>query len=616
MISFKWLNGLALAAAVVLAGGCGSGSGGSPITPIPQPVQKDLALTLSFDSPQVVSDGHSTVKISVDVRDKSNNSAVAKEAVSFAVDSGRLSAGTVSTDDGGTASTVFDSNNDKSNRTVTVTATAGGTKVSATIAVVGTTIVFGGNPSTVIGDATDVVLSVLDGAGAKVPNAAVTLTSTGGTLDKTSVTTDASGNATVKFTATTSGTATISATGMGATNSRQIAVSGVNFKFEPMASSTVTIDTCTVLKVDLLGASGPISFATTRGTMYTDAACTVGGGTALTGVPLVGSTATVYTKSDKAGTVTVQAIISGASTTISFNYVSVTPSSIQISASPTTVAVGGNTEARAIVRDAKGNPVEGQQVFFSSTGATPLPQIALTNSSGVAVSKFTADSVPSGQGEIQLKAEMPTFGLSATSALTISGSPVQVSIGTNDVVTIVDAPPIYQYAMSVTVKDSNGSPVPGQVVTISLAVSDYGKGYYVAGSSLWSKVTTASCPSEDPNGNGVVDPGEPGDVNGNGILDPQNGTTIRAANSTATGNTFNVTMGADGRATIWLEYPKNEASWLKVDIVASAAVSGQNAVAHSTFYTPVPASVLQAVNVQPAFYVSPYGTAPSCTDPK
>lgn len=595
--------------------GCGGGNGPSKLEqPVPE---KDLVLSLSFDSPQVITDGRSTVTLTADVRDKATNGVVADQPVVFSVDSGRLSAATVSTDAGGTATTVFDSKANKSNRTVVVTAKAGSATVTAKLQVLGTSIVFGGSPSTVVGEATDIVVSVLDGAGTKVPFAELALSASGGGLDQTAVKTDSTGNATVKFSATTSGVATITASGMGATNSTKVTVSGLNFKFRPLASSTVTIDTCTVLRVDLLGSAEPVGFATTRGTLHTDAACASTGTTSVTGVPLVGGTATVYTKSSQAGSASVQAYVAGASTIQNLNYVSVTPTSLQISASPTTVAIGGDTEVRAIVRDAKGNPVENQQVFFSSTGASPFPQIATTNSSGVAVSKFTADKVPSGQGAVEIKAEMPAFALNATSSLTISGSPVQVSIGLNDKLEVIESPPTYRYVMSVTVKDSNGSPVPGQLVTMSLAIPEYGKGTYKyeTGKTEWVQNYAAKCDAEDPNGNGVVDPGEIGDVNGNRVLDPQNGTTIRAANATSVGNTFNVKVGDDGRAAIWLEYPKSEASWLKVDVSATASVSGQNAVAHSMFYTTVPSDVIKNKDVTPAFAVSPFGTSSSCTNP-
>lgn len=597
---------------ISMLAGCGGGSGASDL--VQPPKASEVVLALSFDSPQVVTDGRSTVTLTADVRDKTSNAVVADMPVTFSVDSGRLSAAVVNTDASGAASTVFDSNANKSNRVVVVTAKAGSSTVTAQLQIIGTTIVFGGSPSTVIGEASNIVVSVLDGAGTKVPFADLTLSAVGGAVDKTSVKTDSTGNATVKFSATTSGTATVSASGMGAAGSTQISVSGLNFKFRSLTSSTITIDTCTALTVDLVGSSDPVGFATTRGTLHTDSSCSSAGSTSVTGVPLSAGAATIYTKSSQAGSANVQAYVAGASTIQSLNYVSVTPSSIQISASPTTVAIGGDSEVRAIVRDARGNPVENQQVFFSSSGATPFPQIATTNSSGVAVSKFTADKVPSGQGAVEIKAEMPTFGLNATSSLTISGSPVQVSIGLNDKIETIESPPTYRYVMSVTVKDSNGSPVPGQLVTMSLAVPEYQKGRYNVGAA-WVQSVSATCDSEDPNGNGIVDAGEVGDVNGNGVLDPQNGTTIRAANSTSVGSTFNVKVGDDGRAAIWLEYPKSEATWVRVDVSATASVSGTNSVAHSQFYTPPPADVIKNKDVTPAFVVSPFGTSTSCTDP-
>lgn len=600
--------------AAMVIGGCGGGGSGAPFV-VPPPVPKNVVMSLYFDTPQLVSDGRSTVVVTAEVRDATTNAALVDEPVTFSVDSGRISVGSAKTDASGSATTAFDSNNDKSNRTVTVTARAGSATVTASLKVIGTTILFGGSPSGIAGKPTEVVISVLDGGSNKVAGAVVALSATGGVLDVSSVTTDSAGSAKVQLTPSAGvATASLTASALGAANTRSLTVSGVDFAFQPHAAK-VNIDTCTPLKVDLIGAAGPVGFGTTRGTVHADAGCT-GAATNLTGIALNGTTATVYVKSSKAGATSVTAFTGTATTVTTFDYVSATAASIQLSASPTTVAIGGSTEVRALVRDAKGNPVENQQVFFSSPGASPSPLTATTNSSGVAVSRFTADQVPSGQAEVDLKAELPGTPLSSITKLTISGSPVQIAIGLDDKIEVVDSPPGYRYKLAVSVKDSNGSPVPGQVVTMSLNTPKFRKGYYVSVTEGWRQVRTVEeCPAEDTNGNGVAGPGEPGDVDNDGILDPQNGTTIRAKDTAVVGNTFNVTVGSDGRAEIWLEYLKSEASWIYVDISASAFASGQNAVAHSLFWTSVPASAVSSKESTPAFVDSPFGLSGSCFDP-
>ncbi|MFC6219657.1 beta strand repeat-containing protein [Pelomonas aquatica] len=231
--------------------------------------------------------------------------------------------------------------------------------------------------------------------------------------------------------------------------------------------------------------------------------------------------------------------------------------------------------------------------------------------------------------------------------LTIVSNPVSISIGTDNTIALGASTLTYVKKYVVLVVDSAGNPKAGVQVTPSVDLGGYGKGYwkYNLVTQVWERspgygsmgLLTATCPNEDLNRNGVIDSGE--DVNGNQQLDPRKSDV----SVTLVGST---TTDANGVAVLQLEYPQNVASWVKYKITVTAAGvlsppayfplgqpvslpsqslgallgSGTPSPVENYLYTydwlPVRASDLGSATVAPAFALSPYGVAADCTSTK
>jgi hypothetical protein len=234
-----------------------------------------------------------------------------------------------------------------------------------------------------------------------------------------------------------------------------------------------------------------------------------------------------------------------------------------------------------------------------------------------------------------------------TTALTIVSNPVSISIGTDNTISLGASTLTYVKKYVVLVVDSAGNPKAGVQVTPSVDLGGYGKGYwrYNTVTSLWERspdygnagLLAATCPNEDLNRNGVIDTAE--DVNGSQQLDPRKSdVSITLVGSTTT--------DANGVAVLQLEYPQNVASWVKYKITVTAAGvlsppayfplgqpvtlpsqslsallgSGVTAPVENYLYTydwlPIRATDITSQSVAPAFANSPYGVAVGCTSSK
>jgi hypothetical protein len=153
----------------------------------------------------------------------------------------------------------------------------------------------------------------------------------------------------------------------------------------------------------------------------------------------------------------------------------------------------------------------------------------------------------------------------------IGGTASSVSIGMPTTV-VIDGPTIYRIPMSVLVSDSNGNPVNGATVNLSVWPIIYWTG--------WSDTTTGPqyCfwyDNEDLNRNEVLDPGE--DLNAftpgynNGVLDP--------AKATAGAIPATVVTDENGVAEFDYYWQKVFAIWTNVEIRASVVVYGSETIA-------------------------------------
>src|SRR5579863_2116560 len=124
----KFLSMMITAAAMLALAGCGS-SGSGPLTGggkttggSPPPTAKTLSLTTSV--PQIPSDGSQTATITALLRD-ANNNVVASVPVGFQASSGALQVTEGTSGSDGTATATLGAAGDPTNRTITITATAG-----------------------------------------------------------------------------------------------------------------------------------------------------------------------------------------------------------------------------------------------------------------------------------------------------------------------------------------------------------------------------------------------------------------------------------------------------------------------------------------------------------
>ena len=75
------------------------------------------------------------------------------------------------------------------------------------------------------------------------------------------------------------------------------------------------------------------------------------------------------------------------------------------------------------------------------------------------------------------------------------------------------------------------------------------------------------------------------------------------------------TTGADGSAGVSIIYPQDHASWVAVEVTASATVQGTQSSTSTKFWLPMLAADITSPSVTPPGQVSPYGVAATCINP-
>ncbi|WP_124447662.1 Ig-like domain-containing protein [Paucibacter sp. KBW04] len=235
----------------------------------------------------------------------------------------------------------------------------------------------------------------------------------------------------------------------------------------------------------------------------------------------------------------------------------------------------------------------------------------------------TSDATPCANG----------FAINPVS-LTIVESPISISIGSDDVISVGDTGLTYIAKFTVLVVDAAGNPKSGVQISPMIDLLGYAKGQYSwdAAAKKWyipidNKGTPADtsddqaiflrCPNEDrlePDGtrNGTIEAGE--DVNGNGQLDPRKSdVSVSMVGATTT--------DANGLATLRIEYPKSAASWVRYMLKVSAPGVLSPPAWYGRYEERWLPALLDAIKNEgtPAFVTSPYGTTttgyPGSTDP-
>jgi len=612
--------------------GPGGGGGGAEVASV-----QVLAAATTLDSDLA---GLNTVEITAIVRD-ANNVVLEGVPVLFGANaSGSVSVIQLNSDANGQSIARVSNGTDPSNRAITVTASAGEASGSVTVNVIKTEVTIDCPDTAVLGGTVDCAISLRDSKAAGIPGRAVTVTSSlGNTLSAASVTTNGSGAATVSLTAVNSGadTLTVSALGDSGTDTVTIpAVSGDSFAITTPAADglEIPLNTNQTVTVTWSVSGAPqngqtMQFAASRGSFFQPG--TLNPAVPPQAVTAGAGTATLDIRSSTAGTSTIAVSRPGGGiATRTVEFVATVAASIDVQAEPSSVRTGNQSQITAIVRDGAGNLVKNKLVSFSlfdNTGGGLSSPVATTGSDGRATIVYTAGTSQSSVNGVTITASVQEGGtISDTVALTVTGQALAISLGTgNDLFELGTATFAKEWVIFVT--DADGNAVPGKTVTVSIRSVNFKKGNMWLGEDgqddAWSKqpydaFEPLSCPDEDINFNGILDPGEDG--NTSGLLEAGNIALVApvaagapagapCSNLSATpSNQTPIVTGNDGRARVCVIYPQNYNWWLDARIQARATVQGTEFSKSTTFQLEASADDINDTDVDPPGVVSPFGT--------
>lgn len=603
---------LLIAAAFMLAA-CGSGGSshtptvGNPNNPPPTepppPTGPTVgSITVQTSSPQIASNGTATAEITAYVRG-TNNQFLEGVDVAFGATSGGVSVSQGTTDAGGIARATLNPAGDPSNRSITVTASAGEMSSTVVVDVVGTQLSVSGPVSLAQNDVGSFVVSLLDSGGTGISGRAITVSSSrGNTLSATALTTNAAGQASFTLTGVNGGADTITASGLDLSTTHTTTVSVDQFAFlTPAAGAEVLLGTPQTVTVRWAQAGVPqvgqtVSFASTRGTLSAATATTNASGEA-----------SVSIQSTNAGFATISVNGPGGITSQrTIEFVASTPATVEVQASPFTIATQESSTITAVVRDAANNPVKNQTVLFSLndvTGGQLSVASAVTDSQGRAQSTYTAGSGTSSTNGVEVTATVQGTAVPAdVASITVGRREVFISLGTGNEIT---EPNTAQYSIeyAVQVTDASGTGVANTALTLEILSMDYRKGMRTFVVSSWQTPSSIVCPDEDVDRDGILDNGE--DLNGSGRIEAGNIATVTPRN---------VTTDANGFALVRVVYPQEYAYWVNARLSAATAVQGSEFARSVNFLLPGLATDFNTANITPPGLVSPFGVQ-ICSDP-
>ncbi|RDV27442.1 invasin [Alteromonas aestuariivivens] len=511
----------------------------------------------------------------------------------------------------GTARAMLSTQNNAANRTITVTAQTGTLTQSVDILITGTEVFINGSRSITLGDTVDLTLRVQDSDGVAIANQAIEVTADKGTLSSSSVVSGADGQATVQYTGGESGVAVISASALNASGELEINVQEDAFSFTTYPEDDVELGEEVTLTVTWNREGSPfvggdVTFTASRGTIVSGA----------TGTTDASGQASFTLRSDNAGGSSITATGTDSegeevSARVQVEFVATVPATVQVDASPDQIGPDGQTSTiTAIVKDASGNLVKGAVVSFNvddtSTGSVS-PSQATTDSNGVASTVFTSGSVTS-EDAVLIRAEIGNnSAVFDTVTLTVGKRAFDVSIGTGNVLQVVDDS-TYLKEFAVFVTDSAGQPVENVELTASstpIKLSKggvYRKGTWGWDGDVWFPMVSATCDNEDQNENGILESSE--DFNNDNFLTPGIVGSLSFKNGSIT--------DANGQATLQLRYPKAYAIWYDSEVSVFAESFGSEASASMKFNYSIASSDIDDEAAPPPD--SPFGTGTLCSD--
>ncbi len=546
------------------------------------PVAADLSLALSAGS--LINGGSSTVLATVTAVDNNRN-ALAGIPVAISVDNNAVA--TVSgrnTDASGLVNATIGIGADRSNRSITVTATSGTITKSVTFAVVGATLSASFSPKVDAGSLRNQIeYRLVDANGTAMAGQQISVTSPG--LPSASSTTDVNGKFNYFFNAPTSAT-TLSIVATAAGDSRTQIVS-----------------------VQAPGSSTPIA-ATPQSA-------------SLTPTPSVVSVNQIGSANNQ---VELRALFLGA------NNLPVPNVRVRFSVDPSNSSDGVATQI--------GGSVYAYSDASGVARGTFIPGQRSSPTNGVTVRACW------GVNDFDINAVCPANQL-VTNTLTIASEALSVNIRTNNLVKNGAAGLTYIKEFVVMVVDAAGQAKADVLITPSVDLTGYYKGVYDfnPAKGVWERFITLAdtenfswnpassswvrgettiqpiCPNEDVNRNGVREAGvyvasavapalvaRQEDMNWNGDIDPRKSdVAIKMVGSSRT--------DASGLAVVQIEYGQNLASWVDFVITVTASgIAGTESRARYIGNLPISGAAISDEKLPPPFALSPYGRSSVCTD--
>jgi hypothetical protein len=604
-------------------------------------VATQQTITLLTSSPQMPSNNSKPATITAIVQG-ANNQLLSGVALTFSASTGAIApvqttagaaasvpAGT--TDANGVAQATLSTPGNETNRTITLTVSAGATIQTLQVAVVGTTLSVNGPPSIVLNANGAYSVSLTDSAGNGISNQTVALTSAlGNTLTPTSVTTGVSGTASFTLAAANSGAETITGTWQNSSATESVAISSQNFSITaPTGSTNVPVSPTSAGAVPVTiawtnsgaGQNGTVVLSTTRGILSATSVAATNGALA-TPVTLYSPTAGPAIISATALNGSNQAVATAEASVL---FVATTPSTVAVQATPSTVAVQGQSTITATVTDATGNPVYGVTVDFTlmdTTGGSLSSPSAQTTAQGQATVTYTASTTSSTPNGVSIAVKVEGTSVSSATTLTVGGQTVFLSLGTGNTITPLNAT---QYELPYTVQavDAAGNGVSNVSVTFAVQSVSYETGDWLcAGGTCVAWLQNILAPaSNDPKlvpGIGGCRPTQVYELNGqiqtgtppNPI--PSNWVLTSVPGNVAATDVGSATTGTGGTAAVNIIYPKDHSSWVSVALTATATVQGTQNSTTATFFLPILAADIDNPKVEPPGVISPYGESLTC----
>jgi hypothetical protein len=619
---------------------CGGSLQPAPAPPAPDPAAKVSTLSLVFSSNELPSAGASGTEIIVTALVKTaENTAVAGARIDFGADSGLLAAASAVTDASGKASATLGTGGSKLNRPIQVSAKVGSQRASGVVNVIGTRLSLSGPAFLALGGSADLVATLVDSSDRPIAGATLAAsTANGNAVQIGAKASDSRGQVPLVLSASKRGAEQLTLSALGASTTRSILVGGSDVTLTPSVLvdtggaellSEVAVGSCAPVggSYMIAGAaqSGSVTLSASRGQLFQDANCSVPLAGPLTLVG--GAFPATWIRSDNAGVGAIDARVAGGpsgSTRVAF--IAVLRDGAQVKLQPDVALLGSGERSTlvAVVRDgtAANNLVKGATVQFSiladpSGGNLLSPLTAVTGSDGIARAVFIGGPADGGKNGTVIQAriaELPSA--TGVANLTVNKKALSIQFGTgNQLVEFSTA--VLQQDFAVFVSDSAGNPVRDVLISAAAWPTSYRKGYYawyeavvtnadgsttkVPGDGIWRiNETYSECANEDVQRKGLYE--QAYDTNNNGMLEPGIPVSVISGGKT----------DATGMASVTLRYPRDRASWVRVELTVSGTVAGTESVSRNVFWLMPLAKDLTVKTVPPPGYISPYGTH-ACT---